>query len=57
MREFESLGEHHVVLVEAVGAMQQVTGIEFLSKTRNTYDSELSFANKGLKLNTEEDGQ
>jgi hypothetical protein len=35
----------------------QVTGIEFLSKTRQTYSNELSFAGRGLKLNTEDDGR
>lgn len=33
----------------------QVTGIEFLSKTRNVYANELSFAGRGLKLNKRED--
>jgi hypothetical protein len=33
-----------------------VTGIEYLSKTRNTYSDELSFANQGLKLLSEDDG-
>jgi hypothetical protein len=36
--------------------MSIVTGIEFLSKTKNTFQNELSFANLGLKLNTVEDG-
>jgi Ran GTPase-activating protein 1 len=35
----------------------QVTDIEFLSKTRATYANELSFAGKGLKLNTRADVQ
>jgi hypothetical protein len=40
-----------------MGLISQVTGIEFLSKTQTTYSNELnSFANKGLKLNTKEDG-
>ncbi len=33
-----------------------VTGIEHLSKTRNTYTDELSFANQGLKLLNADDG-
>lgn len=33
-----------------------VTDIEHLSKTRNSYSNELSFAGRGLKLNTKEDG-
>ena len=33
----------------------QVTGIEFLSKTRNVYENELSFAGRGLKLNKRDD--
>lgn len=32
-----------------------VTDIEFLSKTRQTYSDELSFAGRGLKLNTRQD--
>jgi hypothetical protein len=36
--------------------VSKVTGIEFLSRTLKEYDNELSFANKSLKLNTEEDG-
>ena len=36
--------------------MSLITGIEYLSKTRSTYEDELSFANMGLKLNTAEDG-
>ena len=35
----------------------QVTDIEHLSKTRATYSNELSFAGKGLKLNTREDAR
>jgi hypothetical protein len=35
----------------------KVTGIEFLSRTLKTYSDELSFANKGLKFDTEEDGR
>lgn len=34
-----------------------VTDIEFLSKTRQSYSNELSFAGKGLKLNTREDAK
>lgn len=34
-----------------------VTGIEFLSRTRNIYADELSFANKGLKFNTADDSK
>jgi Ran GTPase-activating protein 1 len=34
-----------------------VTDIEYLSKTRQTYSNELSFAGRGLKLNTREDAQ
>lgn len=33
----------------------QITDIEHLSKTKNIYDCELSFAGRGLKLNTKED--
>lgn len=33
-----------------------ITDIEHLSKTRNFYENELSFAGRGLKLNTKEDG-
>lgn len=33
-----------------------ITDIEYLSKTRNTYENELSFAGRGLKLNTKQDG-
>ena len=33
-----------------------VTDIEYLSKTRQVYQNELSFAGKGLKLNKREDG-
>ena len=36
--------------------MSLVTGIEYLSKTRTTFQDELSFANMGLKLNTADDG-
>ena len=36
--------------------MSVTTGIEYLSKTRSTYEDELSFANMGLTLNTAEDG-
>jgi hypothetical protein len=35
----------------------QVTDIEYLSKTRQVYENELSFAGKGLKLNKREDGK
>ena len=34
-----------------------ITDIEHLSKTRNTYSNELSFAGRGLKLNTRKDGK
>lgn len=34
----------------------QITDIEHLSKTRQVYPNELSFAGKGLKLMTAEDG-
>lgn len=34
----------------------QITDIEHLSKTRASYDHEVSFAGRGLKLNTREDG-
>jgi hypothetical protein len=34
----------------------QITDIEHLSKTKTTFDGELSFAGLGLKLNTKEDG-
>lgn len=34
-----------------------ITDIEFLSKTRQTYIDELSFAGRGLKLNTKDDVQ
>ena len=34
-----------------------VTDIEYLSKTRQVYQNELSFAGKGLKLNKKEDGK
>lgn len=33
-----------------------ITDIEFLSKSRNNYNNELSFAGRGLKLETREDG-
>lgn len=33
----------------------QITDIEHLSKTRASYDNEVSFAGRGLKLNTRED--
>jgi len=33
-----------------------ITDIEFLSKSRNNYDNELSFAGRGLKLETRQDG-
>lgn len=34
-----------------------ITDIEHLSKTRNTYSNELSFAGRGLKFNTRQDAQ
>ncbi len=34
-----------------------ITDIEHLSKTRNTYSNELSFAGRGLKLNSRQDGK
>ena len=33
-----------------------ITDIETLSKTRATFDGELSFQGQGLKLNTAQDG-